>query len=583
MKLGFRIRMETNKAQAQYCRRAAGVSRLAWNWGKAEWDRQWACAKAEVDEVKRRSMWPSAAGLRADWNKVRRTEFAFTLDVTKCAGAQALINLGSTYDRARKELVEAKLSGRKARKEFGFPRFKAKNKTIPSFRLWNDQFKITNHYSVLSKPYAFVTLPHIEDPVRLAEPVPMIGGILAATVSYRRGKWHIAFQFDTDWNNGEVSDRATTQLQGRARKASVAEMVASGMTEKDAKAKAKESVTLEAARPERFMPLHPKPGTIGGGDLGLHDAVVGSVLDLATRQESRFSEPNPRRLTRTEKEAKTRLRRQRKLSRSIHKARTKIAADAKAEKGDKTPVTWADLKVVKLRLSKRQRRQSESLSKDLWRDADRRGDFLHKTSLKIALAAEIVVLEDLHVKGMLANHCLAKSLSDSALGRLATMAEYKAERAGGMVLWAPRFFPSTKMCSSCGHIHPDLTLNDRQWTCPSCQVLHDRDGNAAKNLRALGELAAADPQATLPGWARPWGKWIEDSKVRVGEWQLEKVKSLALLKELEVSSFVGAACPEFTRGEIVERGRRNSSSEAVDELRTTIPFNGDVHVCALVE
>jgi len=76
----------------------------------------------------------------------------------------------------------------------------------------------------------------------------------------------------------------------------------------------------------------------------------------------------------------------------------------------------------------------------------------------------------------------------------------------------------------------------------------------------------------------------ESGSKRVGvEWRLEKAKTLAFLNELEVSYLVGAASPEFTRGEIVERGRRNSSSEMVVEPQTTKPFNGDVHVCALVE
>jgi len=119
----------------------------------------------------------------------------------------------------------------------------------------------------------------------------------------------------------------------------------------------------------------------------------------------------------------------------------------------------------------------------------------------------------------------------------------RMETTGGIVLWAPRFFPSTKMCSACGHIHPDLTLNDREWTCSSCQAVHDRDANAAKNLRALGELAAGDPQADLPGWAKPWGKWIEEFRSLVCEWRLEKAKSVAFQKEISKLSLVGAASP----------------------------------------
>ena len=214
-----------------------------------------------------------------------------------------------------------------------------------------------NHYSVCGKPYATVRIPNL-GPVRLRAPVPGIGGILGARISYRRGRWFIAFQDDLDWNDGEPSDKAAQLAQAKARKAAVA----AGMDREAAR----EAIQVQSERPERLLPLHPNPGTVGGGDLGLIDTMVGRVEALdGARPAVEFRVANPRRLTRTEKQQRLRRRRERKLSRSIHKARLRAAAARKAEGKDTTPVTADDRRGVKLRLSKRQRRQSERLSKEL--------------------------------------------------------------------------------------------------------------------------------------------------------------------------------------------------------------------------
>jgi len=97
----------------------------------------------------------------------------------------------------------------------------------------------------------------------------------------------------------------------------------------------------------------------------------------------------------------------------------------------------------------------------------------------------VIVIEDLNVRGMLANHCLAQAISDVGFAELRRQIEYKAAWAGVMVLYADTWYPSSKTCSECGHVKPDLTLADREFICTECGVVLDRDLNAAMNLKKL--------------------------------------------------------------------------------------------------
>ena len=118
---------------------------------------------------------------------------------------------------------------------------------------------------------------------------------------------------------------------------------------------------------------------------------------------------------------------------------------------------------------------------------NQRVDFLHKIANFYVQNYGTLVFEDLNIKGMIRNHCLAKSISDSCWGTFYEFCAYKAEEAGRRTIRIPRFEPSSKTCSECGAINQDLKLSDRQWVCKSCGVLHDRDHNAAKNIRRVGQ------------------------------------------------------------------------------------------------
>lgn len=87
---------------------------------------------------------------------------------------------------------------------------------------------------------------------------------------------------------------------------------------------------------------------------------------------------------------------------------------------------------------------------------------------------------------MVKNHCLAQCISDASWSTFVSMLEYKAEWYGRNILKIGRFEPSSKMCSECGWMKKDLTLNIREWKCEECGILHDRDINAAKNIKCFG-------------------------------------------------------------------------------------------------
>jgi putative transposase len=90
------------------------------------------------------------------------------------------------------------------------------------------------------------------------------------------------------------------------------------------------------------------------------------------------------------------------------------------------------------------------------------------------------------------NRNLARSISDTGWSKLASMIEYKAEEAGRTVVKIDRWFPSTKRCSECGYVTESKPLSVREWTCPRCNRHHDRDINAAKNIRTAGLAGAFD-------------------------------------------------------------------------------------------
>jgi putative transposase len=134
--------------------------------------------------------------------------------------------------------------------------------------------------------------------------------------------------------------------------------------------------------------------------------------------------------------------------------------------------------------SNNRKKAVQRLAKQHYRVSCVRKDAIHKCSNAIAKRAKTVVLESLNVAGMLKNHNLAKSISDAGMSELHRQIKYKMEWAGGEVIEADCWYPSSKTCSSCGLVKASLTLADRVFRC-GCGLILDRDHNAAINLRKL--------------------------------------------------------------------------------------------------
>ncbi len=115
-----------------------------------------------------------------------------------------------------------------------------------------------------------------------------------------------------------------------------------------------------------------------------------------------------------------------------------------------------------------------------------RQDFLHKLSRKITDENQVVIVENLNIKGLVKNRKLSKSIFQSGWGMFLNFLDYKLKHKGGVLVEIDRFFASSKLCSSCGHKYQDLQLSEREWTCSACQARHSRDENAAKNIRWEG-------------------------------------------------------------------------------------------------
>ena len=127
---------------------------------------------------------------------------------------------------------------------------------------------------------------------------------------------------------------------------------------------------------------------------------------------------------------------------------------------------------------------------------NKRKDNLHKITTKLIKENDIICIEDLNVKGMTKNHYLAKTIQDASFGTLVSMLKYKATWHNRQIIEIGRFYPSSKLCSNCGHRMQYMGLEIRNWTCPNCGTKHDRDVNAAINIMNES-LRILDNQGTV--------------------------------------------------------------------------------------
>jgi putative transposase len=154
-------------------------------------------------------------------------------------------------------------------------------------------------------------------------------------------------------------------------------------------------------------------------------------------------------------------------------------------------------KLKKLKYIQRQhsKKKKDTNTRERWRKklaiqyekvTNQRLDYLHQITSQLINENQVICIENLNVKGMIKNHKLAQAISDVAWGTLVSMLTYKCNWNSRKLVVVDRFYPSSKTCSSCSHLMDSMPLSVREWTCPSCGTVHDRDINAAKNILIQG-------------------------------------------------------------------------------------------------
>ena len=149
------------------------------------------------------------------------------------------------------------------------------------------------------------------------------------------------------------------------------------------------------------------------------------------------------------------------------------------------------LSILQRRLSRKQKGSNNrnkaiyKVAKQHLKISNQRKDFLHKLTTQLIRENQAIAIETLNIAGMLKNQHLAKSISDVSWSEFFRQLEYKSKWYGKTVLKIGRFEPSTKICSVCGYYSHEMTLSVREWKCLECDTTHDRDINAAKNIKSF--------------------------------------------------------------------------------------------------
>src|SRR5215472_7519829 len=407
------IRLNPTPEQEAYLRRAAGTRRFVYNWGLAEWNKQY----AEFKEGKREQK-PKANALKKQFQAQRETDYPWTLEVTKCVIEGASARLHDAWTRYFK--------GQNRR-----PRFKKKHQCRESFALSNDTCTIGDHWIVVPVLGRFL-LEQQE-----------ANGTLPPTIrnkhQYRRGLGKInmaeSLRFvvpNPNHQPGKVRNARKQVLCSSVKLLGATIGLSGGYW----------SVSVQVEVPAvSVVNTHP----VVGVDVGIKESAVLS-------DGRRFENQKP--LTRQ-------LRKLKRLSRAF----SRKAYDPATKHG-----------------SQNREKARVKLARFHGKLAHLRQDAQHKLTTEIARTCSVVGLEDLHVKGMFKNRTLARAMADAGLGQLLRFFETKMQALGGQAIFVNRFFPSTKMCSGCGHVKKRLPLKYRTYCCLECGLVIDRDLNAAINL-----------------------------------------------------------------------------------------------------
>ena len=182
-------------------------------------------------------------------------------------------------------------------------------------------------------------------------------------------------------------------------------------------------------------------------------------------------------------------------------------ANPRHERRDQKRLDKAQRDLARKQLgSKNRERARVKVARVHARISDRRRDHLHQLTTRLVRENQAVVIEDLNVRGMTANHALARAISDAAWSELRRQLEYKCAWYGRNLVVVDRWLPSSKTCSACGRPAVAMPLAVRTWACRACGARHDRDVNAAKNILAAGLAVAACGAGVRPQRESPMGR-----------------------------------------------------------------------------
>ncbi|WP_017975025.1 IS607 family element RNA-guided endonuclease TnpB [Actinopolyspora halophila] len=388
-----------------------GAARFAYNWGlgrmKAVLDQRSAERSYGIVEDELTPSWNwSAYSLRKAFNAVKGEVAPWWGENSKEAYASGLANLSRALDNWNKSRA-----GKRGGRALGFPRFKSKRSTW-SFRVSTGSFGLSD------VDRRHVRLPRIglvrthESTRKLARHVERgTARIRSATVSFRRGRWHVSFSVEI----------------------------------------------------ERSEPASATCGGTVGVDLGVKHLAVLSTGEVIV---------NPKHLEVA----------QRELLRLQRQAARRCGPDRRTER----------------KASNRWRRTQVRIATLYTAIANARRDGLHKLSTRLVDEFDTIVVEDLHVAGMVRNRRLARSIADVGMSELRRQLDYKTTWSHRQLVVADRFYPSSKTCHGCGTVKAKLRLSQRVFTCDHCGHTADRDLNAAATSRAWRPPTVGGRRKTSP-------------------------------------------------------------------------------------
>jgi len=375
MTLAFQTALIPNNKERAHLMKACGVARFAFNWGLAEWEKQYREFKAGGRDKK-----PNGMALKKQFNAIKKSQFPWVYEVTKYACQQPFIHLNKAWERFfNKVIVNGKPAGR--------PKFKKKGRCIDSFYVGGDQVSVRGNR---------VKIPNLGW-IKMAEPLKYGGKIINMTIRREADKWMVSFQLDVEMSFLRRDNQAAV-----------------------------------------------------GVDFGIKQ-----LATLSRGEKTVWENPAP---------LKSALRRLARMQRKLSK---KVRGSGQYKK-------------LSMRIARLHRRI-----------ANIRKNTLHQLTSYLVKHFRQINIEDLNVRGMMANRKLARAVADVGFYEARRQLTYKSEWYERMLEVIDRWFPSSKLCSGCGWKHPALTLSDRVFHCGGCGSSIDRDENASINIENYTTASSA--------------------------------------------------------------------------------------------